>query len=48
MLTYFNAKERTLEEWKSLINAADARFRLQQVIPLKNSPLSVMEFVWAT
>ncbi|KAK3702482.1 hypothetical protein LTR37_014844 [Vermiconidia calcicola] len=47
MLAFMNAKERTLDEWKNMIRTADARFQFEQVIPLKNSLLSVIELVWA-
>jgi hypothetical protein len=46
MMILGNAKERTLEEWKTLFATADSRFRLERVMPLSNSHLSVLELVW--
>lgn len=46
MLMLGNAKERGLDEWKSLFAAADKRFYLERVLPLRNSHLQVLELVW--
>ncbi|GAP92082.1 putative sterigmatocystin 8-O-methyltransferase [Rosellinia necatrix] len=43
---YFNSRERYLDEWKSLLAAADERFVLHQVFEPKDSLLSVLEVHW--
>lgn len=42
----FNARERTLSEWKALFIEADARFVLKSVNRPKGSILSLMEIEW--
>lgn len=42
----FNARERSVAEWKALITEADARFQLKQVIQPKGSALAIMEVRW--
>ncbi|KAI0888674.1 S-adenosyl-L-methionine-dependent methyltransferase [Annulohypoxylon maeteangense] len=42
----FNARERTVTEWKALITEADTRFLLKQVIQPKGSALAIMEVLW--
>lgn len=42
----FNAKERTLREWRALFAEADSRFVLTSVRRPEGSALAVMEVVW--
>ncbi|KAI1089145.1 sterigmatocystin 8-O-methyltransferase [Rostrohypoxylon terebratum] len=44
----FNARERTLSEWKALFTEADARFILKSVNRPKGSTLSIIEVEWAS
>ena len=46
MLAFMNSKERTMEDWTNLFATADAQYKLQKVVPLQNSNLSVLEFMW--
>ncbi|KAI1141459.1 S-adenosyl-L-methionine-dependent methyltransferase [Hypoxylon sp. FL0543] len=46
MGSFFNARERTLQEWKDLLTQADPRFVLQRVIKPKSN-LAIMEIVWS-
>jgi hypothetical protein len=46
MLGFFNARERSLQEWKALLAAADVRFVLQRVIPHGRSSMAILEVVW--
>lgn len=43
---FFNARERTLKEWKALLAAADERFVLKQLIEPERSMLMLLEIVW--
>lgn len=43
---YFNSYERHLDEWKSLLAAADKRFVLHRVHETMESQLSVLEVHW--
>ncbi|KAI1120943.1 sterigmatocystin 8-O-methyltransferase [Nemania abortiva] len=43
---YFNSNERHLDEWKSLLAAADERFVLHKVYETMESQLSVLEVHW--
>ncbi|KAK7977033.1 S-adenosyl-L-methionine-dependent methyltransferase [Apiospora saccharicola] len=43
---FFNARERTLKEWKALLVAADERFVLKQLIEPERSMLALLEIVW--
>ncbi|RYC60928.1 hypothetical protein CHU98_g5281 [Xylaria longipes] len=43
---YFNSYERHLDEWKSLLAAADKRFVLHRVYETMESQLSVLEVHW--
>ncbi|KAJ5605514.1 S-adenosyl-L-methionine-dependent methyltransferase [Penicillium lagena] len=43
MLTMFNAKERTLHEWKSLLEQADRRLHIKSVITPVGSQDSILE-----
>ncbi|KAF4629778.1 hypothetical protein G7Y89_g8370 [Cudoniella acicularis] len=42
----FNARERTLADWKALFEEADPAFKLRNVIEPKGSAMSILEFVW--
>lgn len=42
----FNARERTLANWKELFAQADPAFVLKKVIEPKGSVMSILEFVW--
>ncbi|PYI29049.1 hypothetical protein BP00DRAFT_458956 [Aspergillus indologenus CBS 114.80] len=46
MMAFQNARERTLEDWKALFGAADARFGLSAVHRPVGSALAVLEFTW--
>ncbi|KAK7750848.1 hypothetical protein SLS62_007247 [Diatrype stigma] len=43
MATFFNARERYLDEWKGLLAAADDRFVLQRVVKPEESVFSILE-----
>ncbi|OTA89512.1 hypothetical protein M434DRAFT_398554 [Hypoxylon sp. CO27-5] len=45
MGSFFNAHERTLQEWKDLLAEADPRFVLQRVVK-PESNLAIMEVIW--
>ena len=42
----FNARERTLADWKALFEEADPAFELKSVIEPKGSAMGILEFVW--
>lgn len=42
----FNARERTVEEWRSLLVEADPRFSLENAVQPKGSALSILDVVW--
>jgi hypothetical protein len=42
----FNARERTVAEWRELLTEADPRFVLNQAIEPKGSVLGILEVVW--
>lgn len=46
MAAAFNAQERTVSEWKTLITAADPRFCVKNVIEPPGSALGIIEIVW--
>ncbi|ETS86516.1 hypothetical protein PFICI_00344 [Pestalotiopsis fici W106-1] len=46
MLGGFNARERSIQEWKALLAAADERFVIRRVIPHARSSMSIKEIVW--
>ena len=51
MMTFFNARERTEEDWKDLFGLADPRFKFQGVMPVGKGPQTVMlpyvmELIW--
>ncbi|KAK1756733.1 O-methyltransferase-domain-containing protein [Echria macrotheca] len=45
MLVTFNAKERTVEDWKGLLHRADSRLELSKVFTLPGSSWAVLEIV---
>jgi hypothetical protein len=47
MVTSFNARERTVAEWKLLLTEADSRFVVQSVIEPRGSALGILEVVWS-
>ena len=47
MLGMLNAKERELDEWKLLFQQADPRYQFKEVHRLAQSPLVLIEAVWA-
>ncbi|KAK7917835.1 hypothetical protein PG985_011443 [Apiospora marii] len=46
MTATFNGLERTAKDWKSLFQAADSRFVLQEIIQPKGSALSLIDVRW--
>lgn len=42
----FNARERTLADWKALFVAADPAFVLKKVVDPPGSAMGLLEFVW--
>ena len=46
MATFFNARERYLDEWNALLAAADERFVLRRVVKPEESLFSILEIVW--
>jgi hypothetical protein len=42
----FNARERTVSEWKILLREADPRFLLKSVVEPPGSALGIIEVVW--
>lgn len=46
MLEIGNAKERTLDEWKILLQEADGRFKFREVYQPQGSKLAIIEAVW--
>lgn len=46
MLTMLNGRERSAEEWNSMIQSADPRFKLVRIIqpPLANQ--GIIEILW--
>jgi SAM-dependent methyltransferase len=46
MTTLFNAKERTVSEWRAMFIEADSRFTLTRVIEPKGSALGIIELIW--
>ncbi len=47
MLVYFGSRERTLEDWRALLTAADPRFVLLNVKVAANQPNTILEVAWA-
>ena len=48
MLTLSNARERELDDWRKLLQDADARFHLLGHVVPEGSSLAIMEVVWTT
>jgi hypothetical protein len=46
--SFFNGRERYLDEWKALLAAADERFVLHRVFVPKDSLLGIIEVHWNT
>lgn len=46
MLAQFNFCERTAKSWELLLQDADPRFRLNDIITPKRSLMSIIEAVW--
>jgi hypothetical protein len=46
MKQQFNAKERSIDDWKSLFEQADTRFKLNRIVNPPGSILAVIEFAW--
>lgn len=46
MKAVFNAKERDLNDWNSLLLKADLRFKVSKVNKLASSPLALIEVRW--
>jgi hypothetical protein len=46
MATFFNARERYLDEWKTSLEAADERFVLKRVVKPGESLFSMLEIIW--
>ncbi len=46
MAAAFNGQERTMAEYQSLLEDADQRFKLRNVIEPTGSALGILEFVW--
>jgi hypothetical protein len=46
MLQQFNSRERDAAEWEALFKEADERFKLDRIVSLPWSILSVIEFRW--
>ena len=47
MLALFNARERSLQDWKELLKATDEGLELVGVIQPKGSALGLLEVQWA-
>ncbi len=46
MLEIGNAKERDLDEWKDLLDEADARLKFRNMYQPPGSTLAILEAVW--
>ena len=46
MKAMFNAKERDLDDWSSLLLKADPRFKILNINKLLSSPLALIEVGW--
>ncbi|KAI1204466.1 sterigmatocystin 8-O-methyltransferase [Annulohypoxylon truncatum] len=44
--TFFNTRDRYLDDWKALLAAADERFVLHRVVQIEGSLLSMLEVHW--
>jgi hypothetical protein len=48
MTALFNAQDRTINDWKTLLSQADSRFVLENVIEPKGSALAILEVAWVS
>ncbi|KAF7534727.1 hypothetical protein G7054_g5962 [Neopestalotiopsis clavispora] len=48
MTALFNAQDRTIDDWKTLLSQADSRFVLENVIEPKGSALAILEVAWVS
>ncbi|KAI5921377.1 S-adenosyl-L-methionine-dependent methyltransferase [Camillea tinctor] len=46
MAATFNAREKEIAEWESLLRAADPRFQLNKVFQPEGSALGVIDIIW--
>ncbi|KAL8778382.1 MAG: hypothetical protein Q9213_007437 [Squamulea squamosa] len=46
MLVFFGSHERTVEEWRNLLNAADPRFKLVNISRAPNKPNTILQVAW--
>ncbi|KAI1108308.1 O-methyltransferase-domain-containing protein [Nemania sp. NC0429] len=46
MMTLFNARDRTIEDWRDLFSEADGRFVLKSVIQPTGSALAILDLRW--
>ena len=46
MLEIGNAKERSLDEWKAVLEEADARFKFRDMYHPAGSNLAIVEAMW--
>lgn len=46
MASMFNSRERSADDWKTLLSDADSRFVLKGVKQPKGSALAVIEVAW--
>ena len=46
MLEIYNAKERELDEWKTLFEQADKRFKFKGMTQPSGSRLALLETIW--
>lgn len=46
MCAAFNAKERSVSEWKALLQEADPRFVVRNAVLPKGSAMGMLEIVW--
>ena len=46
MLALLNAQERSAEEWESLLQKADSRFKLSRIIQPLLANQGIIEVVW--
>ena len=46
MLVYFGSHERTVEEWRELLIAADPRFKLVNISKAPEKPNTILEIAW--
>lgn len=46
MASVFNARERSADEWRSLLVDADPRFMMKEVIQPRGSALAIIEIIW--